>query len=64
LIDTVHEVLVEKKVGRLCTARTDANTKVYFHTDDATVTAGKFIAVKITECRITTLVGEAAAPAG
>jgi len=57
-MDMVHEVLVEKKKGRFCTARTDTNTKVYFFTDNPEIIVGKFVDVKIIECRITTLVGE------
>jgi len=57
-IDTLQDVLVEKKEGRFCTSRTDTNTKVYFFTDDPDLAIGQFVQVKITECRITTLVGD------
>jgi tRNA-2-methylthio-N6-dimethylallyladenosine synthase len=62
LIGTAHEVLIEKKEDKLCTARTGANTKVYFYSDDNGLVPGKFVNVKITECRITTLVGEVCPP--
>jgi len=57
-MDMVQEVLVEKKKSRFCTARTDTNIKVYFFTDNPEIIVGKFVHVKIKECRITTLVGE------
>ena len=58
LLGTVFEVLVEKKEGTLCTSRTEGNTKVYFNTENTGITAGSFVNVKITEGRVTTLVGE------
>ncbi|MHB9155980.1 MAG: tRNA (N6-isopentenyl adenosine(37)-C2)-methylthiotransferase MiaB, partial [Endomicrobiales bacterium] len=57
LIDTVQEVLIEKREERFCTARTDVNTKTYFYTDDPLHVPGNFVRVKVKECRITTLVG-------
>ena len=57
-MDAVLEVLVEKKKDRFCTGRTDTNRKVYFFSNDPKIIVGKFVHVKITECKITTLVGE------
>jgi tRNA-2-methylthio-N6-dimethylallyladenosine synthase len=59
LLDTFQEVLIEQREERFCTARTDSNTKMYFYTDDPGHVPGTFVRAKITECRITTLAGEA-----
>jgi tRNA-2-methylthio-N6-dimethylallyladenosine synthase len=58
LLHTLQEVLVEKREADLCTGRTGANTKVYFFSEDPEITAGSFADIRITECRITTLVGK------